>query len=91
MKVANILSDIVSLLKGILSTGLLLVSEYHDQTESLPFDISVLLLEGVKKGKGGQEKTIFTYFTSYPLSSPRKDVFRHRKISFVLFPLLKQV
>lgn len=90
MKVANILSDIVSLPKGILSTGLLLVSEY-DQTESLPFDISVLLLEGVKKGKSGQEKTIFTYFTSYPLSSPRKDVFRHRKISFVLFPLLKQV
>lgn len=48
MKVANILSDIVSLPKGILSTGLLLVSEY-DQSESLPFDISVLLLGGIKK------------------------------------------
>lgn len=44
-----------------------------------------------KERKGGQEKTIFTYFTSDPLSSPRKDVFRHCKISFVLFPLLKQV
>lgn len=55
MKVANILSDMVSLPKGILSTGLLLVSEY-DQTESLPFDISVLLLEGVKKGKVDKRK-----------------------------------
>lgn len=45
----------VSLPKGILSTGLLLVPEY-DQTESLPFDISVLRLEGVKKGKVGKGK-----------------------------------
>lgn len=90
MKVANILSDMVSLPKGILSTGLLLVSEY-DQTESLPFDISVLLLEGVKKGKVDKRKLFFTYFTSYPLYSPRKDVSRHCKVSFVLFPLLKQV
>lgn len=89
MKVANILSDMFSLLKGILSTGLLLVSEY-DQTESLPFGLSVLLLEGVKRGKVGKRK-LFTRFPSYPLSSLRKDVFRHCKINFVLFPLLKQV
>lgn len=67
MKVANILPDTISP-KGILLAGPLLVFEY-EQTESLPFDMSVLLLEGIKRGKVGRRKLLLYALqaTIYPL------------------------